>query len=167
MPKILQYMGQGVFYAVTALAVGYFSINPPYKQVADNLALIKFSFSHGAQRVEDCRRLSPKEIAALPPLERRPNTCSRERNPVYVEFAIDGKLIYSEHLQPSGVSRDGPARVYRKFLVPAGSHVVIARLRDTKRDSGFDYETQKDVALKPGQSLAVDFRIESNGFVLR
>jgi len=167
MPKVLQYVGQAIFYAVIALATGYFSVSPSYKQVADDLAQIKFSFSHGAQRVEDCRRLSPKEIAALPPLERRPNTCSRERNPVYVEFVIDGKLIYSEHLQPSGVSRDGPARVYRKFLVPAGSHVVTARLRDTKRDSGFDFETQKDVTLKPGQSLAVDFRTEANGFVLR
>lgn len=167
MPSFLKYLGQAVFFACAAALTGYLSVSPPYQQIANNVALIKLSFAHGAQRVEDCRRLTPQEIAALPPLERRPNTCSRERIPVYVEFSIDGKLVYSQTLTASGLSSDGPARTYRKYHVPAGDHVLTARLRDTKRATGFDYEMQRTVTLAAGQSIAVDFRTEANGFIIR
>jgi len=167
MRSFLRYAGQGLFYALAALVTGYLSVSPTYEQAPPDMAQIKLSFTHGSARVEDCRRLTPQEIAALPPRERRPNTCSRERVPVYVEFAIDGALAHSETLEPSGVSRDGPARIYRKFLVPAGTHTLKARMRDSKRETGFDYEMERQVMLTPGRSLAIDFRAESNGFILR
>jgi hypothetical protein len=52
-------------------------------------------------------------------------------------------------------------------VVPAGAHVVVARLRDTPRDEGFDYERTEQVSLAPGQSLALDFRPGLGGFVIR
>lgn len=167
MPSLLRYAGQGLFYVLAALLTGYLSVLPTYQQAPPDKAQIKLSFAHGGQRVEDCRRLTPQEIAKLPPLERRPNTCARERIPIYVEFAIDGTLVHAETLTAGGVSGDGPARIYRKFLVPAGDHVLTARLRDSKREGGFDYEMRREVSLSSGRSLAVDFRTEANGFILR
>ncbi len=167
MPSVLQYLGQGAFYALAAAFTGYLSLYPTYQQVPADKAQVKLSFAHGAHRVEACRRLTPKEIAALPPKERRPNTCSRERTEIFVELFVNGELLYSESLQPTGLSRDGPARTYRKFLVPAGNHTIKARLRDSTRDSGFDYETERRVELAPLQNLAVDFKADRGGFVFR
>jgi len=167
MPEVVRYAGQAVFYLCAALLTGYLSIAPAYHPVDENLAQIKLSFAHGASRVEDCRKLTSEEIAALPANERRPNTCSRQRNPIYVQFAVDGKLVYEARLEPTGLSGDGPARTYEKFLVPAGTHEITARLRDTARKTGYDYEMARQVTLKHGQSLAIDFRADEGGFILR
>ena len=70
-------------------------------------------------------------------------------------------------MPPTGLAGDGPSRVYRRFAVPPGRHELIARLRDTDRKSGFDYERTMTVDLKPEQSLALDFHAETGGFVLR
>jgi hypothetical protein len=43
----------------------------------------------------------------------------------------------------------------------------VARLRDSDRSEGFDYERTGVLELAPAQSLAIDFRAEMGGFVLR
>ena len=159
--------GQAVFYALVAAATGYFASYPVYEQFPRDQAQIKLSFAHGAARVEDCRRLSYEEIAKLPPSRRRPSTCARERIPVRVQLQLDDRTVYDAVLEPTGLSRDGPARAYRKFAVPAGRHVIVARLRDSKRSQGFDYEKRVTVDLAPLQSLAIDFKADKGGFVFR
>jgi hypothetical protein len=167
MHSALKYAGQIVFYAAAAALTGYFSIAPAYQQVPPGMAQIKLSFAHGADRLKECRRLTSREIAELPPAQRRPNNCTRERGSVFLQFAIDGRNLLSQTLAPTGFSNDGPARTYQKFLVPAGEHRIAAGLRDSNRQTGFDYEMEQPVTLVPGQSVAVDFRAEAGGFVLR
>jgi hypothetical protein len=151
-----------------AALIGYFSSHPVLRQVPGGMAQIKLSFRHGGVRLEDCRRLTPSEIAKLPPNERRPNTCSRERVPLAVRIDLDGRPIYEASLEPTGLSRDGPSETYEKFLVPAGWHDFSAMLRDSKRtDGGFDYRTDTRIELKPLQNLAVDFKADQGGFILR
>ena len=167
MPRLSQYLGQALVLAAVGAAVGYLSSAPAYHEVPDGMAQIKLAFRHGGQRVEDCRRLTPEEIAKLPTNKRRPNTCSRERVPVSVVIEVDGKPLYEDVLQPTGLSRDGPSETYRKFLVPAGPHHISARLRDSKRDEGYDYQNDIDVNLAPFQNLAVDFKADQGGFLFR
>ena len=167
MRHLSNFAGQLLFFAVAALLTGYFASRPAYQQFGSGDALIKLSFAHGAERKEECRRLTSEEIAALPPNERRPNTCSRERVALRVQFAVDGEIVHDAELQPSGLSRDGPARTYRKFTVPAGRHNLMLRLRDNRGLSGFDYETVRDVELLPLQSLAIDFKADRGGFLFR
>jgi hypothetical protein len=163
----LKYLAQALVFAVAAVFIGYFSASPVYRQLPEGMAQIKLSFRHGAARVEDCRKLTPKEIAKLPANERRPNTCTRERMPITVEIRLDGQPLYAAVLEPTGLSRDGPAETYRKFIVPAGRHRFEARLRDSKRTEGFDFETVKDIDLVPHQNLAVDFKADQGGFLFR
>ena len=167
MPSPLQYAGQFTFYALLAAFTGYFASHPVYRQVPEGMAQIKLSFAHGGSRKTECRRLTSEEIAALPPSERRPNTCSRERIAMRVQLAVDGAVLYEEDLQPTGLWNDGPARTYRKFLVPAGPHRLDVRLRDSRRDTGFDYEATRQVTLSPWQNLAVDFHADIGGFIFR
>lgn len=167
MPELLRVAGQALVLAMIAAAVGYFSSRPLYSSIPPSQAQIKVAFTHGGNRKEACRRLKPEEIAKLPANERRANTCSGERLPLLVEFTLDDRLLLSEALPPTGIHADAPSRIYRKFTVEPGRHVFAARLRDTNRTEGFDYQNAFAVDLSPGQSLAVDFRPDKGGFTIR
>jgi hypothetical protein len=167
MVRLLQFAGQGLFFAAAAVLVGYLATNPVYQQFPEGQAQLKLSFAHGAQRVKPCRRLTPQEIAKLPPNERRPNTCDRKRVAVHVQLDIDGTRLLDESLDPIGLAGDGPARIYRKFVVEPGTHMLIARLRDSRENKGFDYETRKEIFLAAGQNMAIDFKADAGGFIFR
>lgn len=152
--------------AVTALAAA-FSDWPTYRQIAPEVAVVKLSFVHGGDRSAACRRRTQEELAKLPPNMRRLTECPRERPPVVVELAVDDRTIFAASLPPGGLSRDGQSQVYRRFEVPAGAHRILARLRDTPREQGFDHERAETVTLEPGQSFSIDFRPELGGFVFR
>jgi hypothetical protein len=146
---------------------GTFADSPAYVHHPPGHALINLSFSHGAGRKGECRRLSAEEIARLAPNMRRPTQCPRERLPVHVELALDGNLLYRGTLPPTGLSGDGPSRVYERFPVAPGAHRIDVRLRDTARAEGFDHERTEIVELKPGQNFVVDFRPDAGGFIFR
>jgi hypothetical protein len=166
MAEPLRYIGQGAVYLLLALGIGYCSDRPAYTHFPPDMALIKLSFAHGGAK-EECRRRTPEELAKLPPNMRRPMVCSRERLPVTVELLLDGKPLYQAVLPPTGLAGDSPSRAYERFVVPPGRHEVSARLRDSDRAEGFDYERTSVVDLEPEQSLAIDFRAEMGGFIFR
>ena len=166
MARPLGYVGQGAVYLLLALGIGYFSDRPAHTHFPPDMALIKLSFAHGANK-EECRRRTDEELARLPANMRRPLVCSRERLPVIVELLLDGEPLYHAVLPPTGLAGDGPSRAYQRFAVTPGRHELSAGLRDTDRGQGFDYERTEVVELAPGQSLAIDFRPELGGFVFR
>ena len=49
----------------------------------------------------------------------------------------------------------------------AGPHRIEARLRDSKREQGYDFESAADVDLAPLQNLAIDFKADQGGFLFR
>jgi hypothetical protein len=166
MARPLRYLGQGAAYLLLALAIGFLSDSPAYTHFPPDKALVKLSLAHGARK-EECRRRTPEELAKLPPNMRRPLECSRERLPVTVELLLDGTLLYHGVLPPTGLAGDGPSRAYQRFAVPPGRHELVARLRDSDRDDGFDYQRTATIDLAPAQSLAIDFRAEIGGFIFR
>lgn len=157
-------IGQAIAWALMMAVVGYFAAYPRIAYFPANAAQIKLSFAHGAQRKEECRRLTSEEIAKLPPNERRPNTCGRERLPIRIQLELDQKPLYDAVLEPTGLSRDGPARVYEKFSIAPGQHEIVARLRDSARSAGFDYERREVITLGARQSLAVEFKGDQGTF---
>lgn len=167
MHSFFRYAGQALLYAAFATSIGAFASWPTYHQVAKDSAQIKLSFNHSGARVEDCRKLTSEELSKLPSNKRRPNNCSRERLPFTIQLIIDGTPIYEAVLKPSGLSGDGQAQTYKKFIVTAGRHVILARLRDSKRTEGFDYESNFEAVLAPWQNLAIDFKAEQGGFLFR
>jgi hypothetical protein len=163
----LQLLAQFAVLAGLAAFAAAFSNAPAYRQIADDTGVIKLSFSHQADRSQECRRRTPEELAKLPPNMRKLMDCPRTRRGISAEFEIDGVMVFSGEISPSGLAKDGPSQIYRRFTVPAGSHTVTARLRDTPRPAGFDHELTETVTVAPGQSLALDFRPEHGGFVWR
>lgn len=167
MTSALRYLGQATLYALVAILFGYLSSNPSYTHFPPDQAMVRLSFAHGADRRGECRQLSAEEIADMPPNMRVTAICPRERLPVYVELELDGLPLYSAAHAPTGLNSDGPSRAYQSFAVSPGPHTITARLRDTARADGFDYDTMTDVDLAPGQHFVIDFRADIGGFVFR
>ena len=165
--KIMQYSGQAVFYGLFVAFIGYFSVAPAYVHFPSDQALIKVSFSHAGQPLEECRVRTAEELEKLPPNMRVPMQCGRERSPVTFELELDGKPVYRAELPPRGLSRDGASTVYQRFPVPAGQYRLRARLKDSVRVPDFNYTKEADVTVAPGQVFVVDFNPRAGGFVFK
>lgn len=151
--------------ATTAIIAGVAALSawPSHRTIPVGTGVLKLSFSHGGQR--NCRELTGAELAELPANMRRTEICDRRRLPIDVELDLDGETVYRASLPPSGIAGDGPSRVYRRFVLPAGDHDVAIRLRDTTRAEGFDYSAERRISLAPEQSFAIDFRPVAGGFI--
>lgn len=165
LPTPVRYLLQALAYAAFATVIGYFSTRPAYRQLADNEAVVKLSFSHSAQLKQACRERGEAELAKLAPYMRNKLDCPRERASVAIELDMDGKPLYRIDTPPSGLRKDGAATVYRRLSIPAGRHQFRARLADGP-DGLFNYHHDAAVDLAPGQVLIVDFLSGSGGFVL-
>lgn len=165
--RAVRLVGQFIVIAALFAAVAALSDWPSYGQIPKNSGVVMLTFVHGADRKGECRRLSPEEIARLPPNMRRVQDCPRGRRAIYVELDIDGRSVYRSELRPTGVAGDGPSRVYQRFVMPAGKHDVAVRMRDTPRTDGFDHEASERVELAPDQMFVIDYRPERGSFIFR
>ena len=160
-------IGMFLFAAALVLLAVIFDDWPVYQQIPDDTAVIKLSFSHGSDRSSECRRLTQEELEALPFNKRVPIKCPRRRHPVVAELTVNDDKLFAEAVQPTGLSGDGPSQIYRRFTVPAGPTTIIAKLRDTPREDGFDYEKTVTIDLQPGQNFAIDFHPDTGGFKMQ
>jgi hypothetical protein len=165
--RYLRFLLQVLFYTAFAVAVGYFSFWPTYQYAAPEIATVKLSLSHATERVVPCVTLTPQEVAELPPNMRRTQSCERQRLPLALELDVDGEQAYQLVAAPSGLWEDGPASVYERFDLEPGPHTITVRMRETARDSGWDYTHTEDVLLRAGHYLTITFRAENGGFEFR
>jgi len=166
MPRFLRYPLQVAVYAGIALLIGYFAAAPDYVHFPPDRAQIKLTVVHGAQRREACHQRSAAELDQLAPNMRKKIDCPRERLPLWLEVMLDDRILYRASLPPTGLSKDGPSRAYQRFMVEPGRYRLRLNLRDSARTEGYDYQLDKDIELKPQQSLAIDFRADIGGFIL-
>ena len=163
MNKVVQVFLYGAF----AVFIGYLSVAPAYQYADPDVAVIKLSLSHAADRVEECIKLTPDQINERALQGEAINECARERQPLAIELDVDGTTILSLSATPSGLWNDGPASVYERVAIDAGTHTITARLRDSAREAGWDYEYSATVDLMPGRYFTITFRAENGGFAFR
>lgn len=169
MAKPLQYIGQGIFYALFMGVIGYFSTFPVYTHLPADETLIKVSFRHAGQHVGECRDRTPEEIAELPVYQRKGagnQICPRERADLVVELEMDGKQLLHEILRPTGLAHSSNANIYRRIPVKAGVHTLRVRLKDRPGDD-FNYLKEETVNLAPGRILVIDFKAATGGFIFK
>lgn len=166
MKRGMAWAGQAVLYGLFALFIGVFSQWPSYRHLPPDEALVKVSFVLHGKHVAECRKRTAQELAKMPPNMRAPMECQRERAPVRIEVDVDGVLRYAATAKPSGLSKDGASSVYHRFALPAGSHRITVRLKDSAGGGAFDYQRESQVVLKPAQILVIDFDSEKGGIAL-
>ena len=163
MKNVLRYLAQALLYVPLMAIIGYFSTSPAYHHLAPGQALIRLSISHAAQRKAECRERTPEELAKLSPNMRAPLDCPRERAPVTVELDLDGQRVVQAVALPSGLTRDGASTIYRRLPVAAGTHHIVARLKDHV-GGDFNYVREAELELRPGRVLVIDFHAAKGGF---
>lgn len=166
MKNLLRIAAQLILYVPLMALIGYFSTQPRFSILGEDEALVRLSFIHAAERKAPCRTRTAEELAKLSPNMRAAQDCPRERAPVRVELALDGKVVLRQEVAPSGLKRDGNATLYYRLPVPAGRHVLAARLSD-RAGGEFNYEREETVELAPGGVLLIDFDAARGGFVFR
>lgn len=166
MARALRWLLQAAVLAAVASLIGLLSVAPGYTHHPAGMAFVRISFTHGAPRAE-CRRPTQAELTKLPPSQRRPNECPRERPGIVLKFELDGAVLLEETLPPSGLSRDSPSHMYRGFSVAPGPHRLRLAMRDNPRTQEYDYTSEFDVTLSPRQNLVVDFNPRAGGFRIR
>ena len=163
MKIILRYLAQALLYVPLMAIIGYFSTSPAYHHLAPGEALIRLSISHAAHRKGECRERTPEELAKLSPNMRAPLDCPRERSPVTVELDLDGQRVVQAIAPPSGLTRDGASTIYRRLPVAAGTHRIVARLKD-RVGGDFNYVREVELEIRPGRVLVIDFHAAKGGF---
>lgn len=153
-------------YAAFAAFVGYFSTDPPYRQLAPGQAVVKLSIVHAGERREACHERSAAELAKLAPNMRAALDCPRERSDVRVEVEMDGVLLFRAAAPAAGVHHDLPSTIYRRSDVAAGTHVFRARLADGP-GAEFTQVARARVELAPGRVLVIDYAAGAGGFQFR
>lgn len=166
MSKVASTLGQGVLYLLFAAFIGAFSMRPAYHPLPEGHALLKLSMSHAGALKSDCRKRSAEELAKLSPNMRVGIECPRERSPLDIALWLDGRLIHAETAQPSGLSRDGAATVYRRLVVPAGAHHLVVRMKDDARHPDAAHHYDGTLTLSPGQVVVIDFDSERKEVVV-
>ena len=163
---MIRILGQAIAYGLFVAVLGMFSVWPDYQILDKQEAIVSLTFSHAAQRVEECRRLTQEELNALPPNMRKPDRCPRERHQVQVDMRFDDRLVYSETVPPSGLWKDGKVNVYRRTTIDAGEYALFIGMNDTGSGDGYDHEQRQVVTITPGQNLVITFDGVQKTFVI-
>ena len=164
MDKVFRFGLQFALYAVFAGVVVYFSTTPQWQNLEPGKALIKVNFSHAGKHISECVKLTQEEMAELAENMRRTESCPRGRVSLYIEVLLDGEVLFEDSLPPSGFSGDGESTVFESFPVEEGSYILVARLRDSDRSTGYDYEHSEEIHLQAEQNFVVDFNSTTGGF---
>jgi len=165
MMEVFRWVGQAVIYAGMALWLGYFANRPVYTHLPPEKALIKMSIVHGAQRKGKCRKRTKEELEAMNPNMRTPFDCPRERLPIHIQIMLDGKILYDQSVTAAGLVHGGSTRAYERFPVASGRHKLVARMVDSARTDGYDFERAATIDLAPRENFVIDFRTEAGGFL--
>ena len=161
MVKPVAIIGQIVLYGAFAAFIGYFSTNPIYRQIPDDVALVKLSMSHLGSR--ECRKRSAEELAKLPPNMRAPLDCPRGRSDTRIVLELDDKPLYEVIMKPTGLSRDGVGTVYKRFELKSGSYKLAVKMNENLVNPGFNFVKEAQITLKPAEILVIDFNPDRGG----
>ena len=161
MAKPVAIIGQVVLYGAFAAFIGYFSTNPTYKQIPDDVSLVKLSMSHLGGR--ECRKRTPEELAKLPPNMRAPLDCPRGRSDIKLRVELDDKPFYETVMHPTGLSKDGISTVYKRFELKSGSYKLAVKMNDNLVNPGWNHVKEEQVTLKPARVLVIDFNPDKGG----
>ena len=164
MQQIGRIFGQIVFYAIFIAFIGYFATSPAYTFLPKDMSLIKLTFSHAGKRKEPCRERSAEELEKMPKHLRKKKDCPRERSPVEVEMKLNGEMIYSASVSPSGLSHDLASPIYERIRLPSGEHRLQLSMRDDIHSKDYNYVLDQVVTMRPAQILVIDFDSENGKF---
>lgn len=99
----------------------------PYAAEPGAQALLRLAWRARGERVEQCRRLTPAELARVPAHMRQEFQCASRIVPYRLRVALDGREVINALVQAAGARHDRPLYVFRELRVPPGPHALAVR----------------------------------------
>lgn len=99
----------------------------PYTADPGAQALLRLAWRARGERVEQCRRLTPAELARVPAHMRQEVQCTGRIVPYRLRVALDGREVINEVVQAAGARHDRPLYVFRELHVTPGPHALAVR----------------------------------------
>lgn len=119
---------------LTALLAVASGVHVPWHPAND--AALRVSWSVKPERIEQCRALTPEEIAARPEHMRQAMQCEGTLATYDLAVSIDDSLHESSVVHGSGFRRDRPMFLLRNYRTTPGAHrVQVSLTRREQTDS--------------------------------
>jgi len=99
----------------------------PYAEDRGAAGELRLAWRWKSERVRQCRKLSPAEVAKLPAHMRRAEDCQRGLRPWRLVVAVDGGAASDDTIRARGAESDRPLFVFRRLPLAPGSHAVRVR----------------------------------------
>jgi hypothetical protein len=119
----------GVLVAAAALLLLRAGSLAPLRTAPDGAAMLRLSWSARPERIEQCRRLSDAELAALPQHMRLRWECEGRFARYLVSVAVDGRVLAADTVRGGGLRNDRPMHLFREFALSPGERRVTVTLR--------------------------------------
>jgi hypothetical protein len=128
-----------------AVALGTAALSRvPYDAAGGERALIRLSWRARGERVDECRKLSPAELEALPPHMRRSEVCEGKVLPCILVVHLDGREIVHDTITGAGARQDRPLYVFRELPLPPGRHRLMVNFTRERRADERPEEDSED-----------------------
>ena len=109
-------------------------------------AVLRIALRTTAGTMQDCRKLSPAELEALPMHMRRPEVCESRALPYRLEVRVGGRPLLDRTYTASGIRGDRPLTVDEELALSAGTHDVAIRFAPALEPDGADKSTKSPPA---------------------
>ncbi|HXV36615.1 MAG TPA: hydrogenase iron-sulfur subunit [Myxococcota bacterium] len=159
-PRALQALATAASLLVFAAVLGLASDFAYTAPRIDGSQLV-VSLKHPGLASENCRDLTPEELAATPVHMRKPRVCERERLPVRLRVSIDGAFALERSVEPSGIWKDGNSVALERIAVAPGERRVRVEIGESADPDEWHFADERAVAFSEESRRVVVFdRVE-------
>lgn len=99
----------------------------PYTTERDVGAVVRLAWRARGERVRDCHRLTPEELAKLPAHMRQEEVCEGRILPYRLMVALDDSGVVDQLVHGAGAREDRPLYVFQDLKVKPGVHRISVR----------------------------------------
>jgi ferredoxin len=122
---------------VTAALLALLALGSRAPQGADaDHAVLRLGWRLAGQVKEECRDLTPEELAKRPAHMRTPRECRREVLTYDLRAEVDGRVVVDKRVASPGLRADRPLTVEEDLPIAPGEHALKITFAPAARDTG-------------------------------
>jgi len=149
--------GLGALGAAGVLALIRLLSFAPYTTEREAGAIVRLAWRARGERVRDCRRVTPEELAKLPVHMRQEVVCEGRVLPYRLVVDLDDSAVVNHLIHGAGAREDRPLYVFQDLTARPGVHRIFVRFTLEGRPQEHDetrLSTPPRLALDTTLSLA-------------
>lgn len=143
----------------------------PWAPGVEGDAVLRLAWRFRSTLVDECRRVSPAELAKLPVHMRREVSCERRLTPYAVLVTIDGAVTLDDTVHARGARADRPLSLFQELPLAPGRHALRVSFAPVMAPAegdagGNDGEQERETVVPPTLVLDTTVTVEPRRVVL-